>query len=39
VKKAVIPAFTSDLPKEDKEKGGDIVDLDKEDEELNEALV
>ena len=39
VKKAVIPAFTSDLSKEDKEKDGEVVDLDKEDEELNEVLV
>jgi hypothetical protein len=39
VKKAVIPAFTSDLSKGDKEKDGDIVDLDKEEAELEEVLV
>jgi hypothetical protein len=39
VKKAVIPAFTSDLSKEDKEKDGEVVDLDKEAEELEEVLV
>ena len=39
VKKAAVPAFTSDLPKGDEEKDGEVVDLDKEEEELAEAIV
>jgi hypothetical protein len=39
VKKATVPAFTSDLSNDDKEKDGVVVDLDKEEEELAEAIV
>ena len=39
VKKAAGPAFASDLSKDDKEKDGEVVDLDKEEAELEEVLV